>query len=51
MRAHSIQRIQADERCSLIIITARSEEQREKTEDWIAEYMPDSPSLPRNPSP
>jgi hypothetical protein len=27
---------------SLIIITARSESQREGTEDWIAMYMPDS---------
>jgi len=27
---------------SLIIITARSESQREGTEDWIAKYMPDS---------
>jgi len=28
-----------------VIITARSESQREGTEDWIAEYMPDSPFL------
>lgn len=32
------------DRHSLIIITARSEKQREGTEDWIAMYMPDSTS-------
>jgi hypothetical protein len=26
----------------LVIITARSESQREGTEDWIAKYLPDS---------
>jgi hypothetical protein len=32
----------ADESPSLIIITARSESQREGTEDWIEKYLPDS---------
>lgn len=31
-----------DVHLSLIIITARSESQREGTEDWIMEYLPDS---------
>lgn len=31
-----------DLRFSLIIITARSESQREGTEEWIMEYLPDS---------
>jgi ribonucleotide monophosphatase NagD (HAD superfamily) len=30
----------------LIIITARAEASREVSEDWIAEYMPDSMSSP-----
>lgn len=32
---------------SLIIITARSEKQREGTEDWIAKYLPDSEPIRR----
>lgn len=32
----------ADGSSSLIIITARSESQREGTEDWIEKYLPDS---------
>lgn len=31
---------------TLIIITARSESQREGTEEWLAENMPDSGYLP-----
>lgn len=30
---------------TLIIITARSESQREGTEAWLAEHLPDSESL------
>lgn len=44
---------------TLIIITARSESQREGTEEWLAENMPDSgcllpftfSPLPRSPPP